>query len=75
MFFWVCQVALRACLVTVLKLFGWKGLVLMGSRLCSASAVPGPFGACVCFVRGASSSKLGRHSFLRPLYERLVSYA
>ncbi len=30
-------------------------------------AVPGPFGPCVCSVRIVSSSKLGRHSFGRPL--------
>ena len=67
----VCERHSLSNFLTVLLLFGWEILVLLGSRLDRGFAVPGPFGTCVCFVRIVSSSKLGRLSFGRPLVERL----
>ncbi len=68
----VCKRHSLSNVLTVLLLFGWEMLVLLGSRLCRGFAVPGPFRTYVCFVRIVSSSKLGRLSFCRPLLERLL---
>jgi hypothetical protein len=50
-------------------------LFSMGFRRCREFAVPGLFETSVCFVRIVSSSKLGRHSFGRPLLGTARFYA
>ncbi len=45
--------------------------VFMGCRLSRESAVSGPMGTYVGFVRACSSSELVRSPFLRPLRKRL----